>query len=113
MYPEHCIWSVLFPLFLIRMLPLIVLLINRSPYRLFNLSTIALNKSFHENKNLVANGWKMSRMRFFFIAFSAMFVYYWLPGGLVQCISFFNWATWIKPESVMVSAVMGGVCEYS
>lgn len=33
--PEHCIW-------------------------LLNLATIALNKSFHDTTNIVANGWKVS-----------------------------------------------------
>jgi hypothetical protein len=54
-YPEHCIW-------------------------LLNLATIALNKSFHDKTNIVANGWKVSRMRFFLLCFCGMFVYFWLPG---------------------------------
>jgi hypothetical protein len=51
---------------------------------LYNLATIALNKSFHDNTNVVANGWKISRMRFFLIAFGAMFVYFWFPGSIFQ-----------------------------
>ena len=46
-YPEHCIW-------------------------LYNLATIALNKSFHDKTNVVANGWKISRMRFFLYCFGAV-----------------------------------------
>ena len=61
-YPEHCIW-------------------------LINLSYIALNKSFHSNDNPVANGWRISRLKFFSIAFVAMFCYYWLPGSLMTCAS--------------------------
>lgn len=30
---------------------------------LLNLATIALNKSFHDTRNVVANGWKISRMK--------------------------------------------------
>ena len=61
-YPEHCIW-------------------------LINLSYIALNKSFHSNANPVANGWRISRLKFFAVAFTAMFFYYWLPGSLMTCTS--------------------------
>ncbi|KAL7416455.1 OPT-domain-containing protein [Mrakia frigida] len=83
-YPEHCIW-------------------------LFNLSTIALNKSFHDKTNIVANGWKISRMRFFLYCFTGMFVYFWLPGSLFQALSYFNWITWINPTSVAVMAVFGTI----
>ncbi|KAL7416350.1 OPT-domain-containing protein [Mrakia frigida] len=83
-YPEHCIW-------------------------LLNLATIALNKSFHDTRNVVANGWKISRMKFFLIAFGAMFVYFWFPGGLFEAMSYFNWITWIAPNSVIVMAIFGQI----
>ena len=40
-----------------------------------NLATIALNRAFHSGKNEPANGWKISRMRFFLYCFVGMFVY--------------------------------------
>ena len=98
------------------------------------MAVIALNKSFHDKSNVIANGWKISRMKFFLIAFSAMFVYFWLPGGLFQalsCESFslfsslstprlrvhlcspphldFNWITWIAPTNIHVMALFGQI----
>lgn len=91
--------------------------------------------SQHSNDNPVANGWRISRLKFFMICFAAMFVYYWLPGILLQCvrpapfsvcllpladprlfpsfrpsqISYFNWINWINPQSVAVAAVFGTI----
>ena len=56
-----------------------------------NLATIALNNSFHTNENPVANGWKVSQMRFFLYAFGGMFVYFWFPNYIATFISYFSW----------------------
>ena len=37
-----------------------------------NMGTIALNRAFHKDKNLPANGWKISRLRFFMYTFGGM-----------------------------------------
>jgi hypothetical protein len=66
---------------------------------LLNLAVIALNKSFHDKSN----------MKFFLIAFTVMFVYFWLPGGLFQALSYFNWITWIAPTNIHVMALFGQV----
>lgn len=56
-----------------------------------NLATIALNNSFHTEKNPVANGWKVSQMRFFLYAFFGMFVYFWFPNYIAAFLSYFSW----------------------
>lgn len=55
------------------------------------MGTIALNRAFHQDKNLPANGWRISRLRFFLIAFSSMFVYFWFPNMFIPLLSGFNW----------------------
>lgn len=91
-----------------------------------NLATIALNRAFHMETNGAANGWKISRMRWFLVStnfvpqsgqltilgqtcFSAMFVYFWLPNYLFQALSYFNWITWIDPENVHLAAITGSL----
>jgi hypothetical protein len=41
--------------------------------------------------------------------FSAMFVYFWFPGYIIQAMSSFNWMTWIAPDNVNLAAVTGSV----
>ncbi|KAJ7465786.1 OPT-domain-containing protein [Mycena galericulata] len=74
-----------------------------------NLSIIALNRAFHAEKETVANGWKISRMRWFVYCFSAMFVYFWFPDYIFQALSYFNWMTWIAPNNVSLAAITGSV----
>ncbi|KAK0448152.1 OPT-domain-containing protein [Armillaria borealis] len=74
-----------------------------------NLATIALNRAFHSETNQIANGWKVSRMRFFLYAFGGMFVYFWFPNYIFQALSYFNWMTWIAPDNVLLGAVTGSI----
>jgi len=74
-----------------------------------NLSIIALNRAFHAEKETVANGWRLSRMRWFVYCFSAMFVYFWFPDYIFQALSYFNWMTWIAPDNVSLAAITGSV----
>ncbi|KZW02411.1 OPT-domain-containing protein [Exidia glandulosa HHB12029] len=72
-----------------------------------NLATIALNRAFHSGQNLPANGWTISRMRYFLYCFVGMFVYFWFPSYIFQALSFFNWIVWIAPQNVHVAAITG------
>ncbi|KAH9938951.1 OPT-domain-containing protein [Epithele typhae] len=74
-----------------------------------NLAIIALNKAFHTEVNAVANGWRISRMRFFLYVFAGMFVYFWFPNYIMAFLSYFNWMTWIAPNNVLLGAVAGSV----
>ena len=55
-----------------------------------------------------ANGWKMSRYRWFCYIALGSFAYYWLPGVLWQGLSVFAFITWIKPNNVVVNQLFGG-----
>ncbi|KAK7046359.1 OPT-domain-containing protein [Favolaschia claudopus] len=68
-----------------------------------NLAMIALNRAFHAEKESVANGWRISKMRWFLYCFCGMFVYFWFPDFIFQALSYFNWMTWIAPNSLFLS----------
>ncbi|KAJ7106264.1 OPT oligopeptide transporter protein-domain-containing protein, partial [Mycena epipterygia] len=70
--------------------------------------TIALNRAFHTNNKItVANGWRVSRLRWFLSCFCAMFCYFFFPDFIFQALSFFNWMTWISPTNVNLAAITG------
>ncbi|CAN6674818.1 oligopeptide transporter 2 [Trichomonascus vanleenenianus] len=72
------------------------------------LPTIAMNRALLKpEKKEVINGWKVSRFKFFYIAFGSMFVYYWIPGYLFTALSSFNWITWIAPHNFNLAAITG------
>lgn len=77
----------------------------------FNLSQGMLNKTLHNLDNPVANGWRISRFKFFFIAFGCMFCYFWLPNTIFPTLTFFNWITWIRPQNAAVSIITGSYCK--
>lgn len=86
-YPSYCVWPA-------------------------SLVTIALNDTFHTEGNLAVPGplkrmFTMSRMRFFVLSFSAMFVWFWFPNYLFQALSIFNWMTWIAPDNLKLNTIVG------
>lgn len=72
-----------------------------------NLVSCTFLTNMHINENHVANGWKISRLKFFLIVFVCGFVYYWFPGYIFQALSYFAWITWIKPNNVIVNQIFG------
>ncbi|KAJ6564729.1 OPT-domain-containing protein [Mycena capillaripes] len=74
-----------------------------------NLAAIALNRAFHAEKSTVANGWRMSRLRWFLCCFCAMFIYFWFTDFICQSLQIFNWITWISPQNVTLAAITGSL----
>ncbi|KAF5008685.1 hypothetical protein FDECE_5041 [Fusarium decemcellulare] len=77
------------------------------------LGVIALNTAFHSEGNVPVGGpfkkiWHMSRLKFFTIAFAAMFCYFFLPGYVFTGLSWFSWMTWIAPENRDLALITGG-----
>ncbi|KZW01241.1 OPT-domain-containing protein [Exidia glandulosa HHB12029] len=72
-----------------------------------NMGTIALNRAFHRDSNVSANGWKMSRLTFFGWAFLGMFIYFWIPNFFFYGFGVFSWITWIAPDNVNLAAICG------
>ncbi|KAI0595160.1 OPT family small oligopeptide transporter [Biscogniauxia sp. FL1348] len=55
-----------------------------------------------------ANGWTISRYRYFFYVLIGMFCYYWIPGVIWQGLSVFAFVTWIRPNNVVLNQLFGG-----
>ncbi|CAH2352877.1 oligopeptide transporter 2 [[Candida] railenensis] len=74
------------------------------------LPTLALNQALlNPTKKENINGWKVSRYYFFFTTFGASFLWFWVPDYLFGALSYFNWMTWIKPESFNLAMITGSV----
>lgn len=77
-----------------------------------SLVTIALNQAFHVEANTPVQGpfgriYRMSRYRFFLLAFGAMFVYFWFPNWIFTALSMFSWMSWIAPDNLNLSTITG------
>ncbi|KAE9983580.1 hypothetical protein EG327_005437 [Venturia inaequalis] len=57
--------------------------------------------------NAVANGWRITRLRFFLYAMAAAFIFYFLPGLMFVGLSYFTWICWIVPRNRTVNQVFG------
>lgn len=76
------------------------------------LVTTSLFSTLHSNKNdvlnkLNANGWTMSRYKFFGICATFSFIFYWLPGYLFKALSYFSFICWIWPKNIVVNQLFG------
>ncbi|KAK4495351.1 hypothetical protein PRZ48_013682 [Zasmidium cellare] len=71
------------------------------------LGNCALLNSLHSRANAVANGWKITRIKFFLIVGSCAFVWYWFPGLMFVALSYFTWICWIVPRNVVVNQLFG------
>ncbi|KAK2614917.1 hypothetical protein N8I77_001706 [Diaporthe amygdali] len=73
------------------------------------LSNVALLTSLHSRANAVADGWKITRIRFFMVVGGCAFVWYWLPGLMWTGLSYFTWICWIVPDRVVINQIFGMV----
>ncbi|KAK5939885.1 hypothetical protein PMZ80_008267 [Knufia obscura] len=71
------------------------------------LMSTAMFTTMHTNENKSANGWTISRYRFFVYVWAAAFAWYFLPGLLMPALSYFNVITWFAPKNVVVSNLFG------
>jgi hypothetical protein len=73
------------------------------------LMSAAMFTTLHKEENKEADGWKISRWKFFFVTWISSFCFYFLPGLLMPALSYFNVITWFAPDSVVVSNLFGVV----
>lgn len=71
--------------------------------------TLALNRALlvPEKKGEVVNRWRLTRYKFFLLAFAAMFLYFWIPNFLFTALHAFNWMTWVAPNNFNLGMVTG------
>ena len=67
------------------------------------LMSSAMFTTMHKKENKLANGWLVSRYRFFVIVWAVAFVWYFVPGLLMPALSYFNVITWFAPKNVVIA----------
>jgi OPT family small oligopeptide transporter len=73
------------------------------------LMSAAMFTTLHKEENKPANGWTISRWKFFYIIWTCAFLFYFLPGLLMPALSYFNVITWFAPDNVVVANMFGVV----
>ncbi|KAF1812954.1 OPT-domain-containing protein [Eremomyces bilateralis CBS 781.70] len=73
------------------------------------LTTAGLFNTLYEKDNAPADGWTISRARFFSYVFLGSMAFYLLPGLLVPAMSYFNVMTWFAPRNIVVANLFGVV----
>ncbi|WOO80324.1 Glutathione transporter 1 [Vanrija pseudolonga] len=72
------------------------------------LSSCVLFRALHEEKDTgSANGWTISRYRFFAYGTALSFAWFWLPDYLFTALSSFAFLTWIAPNNQKVNTIFG------
>ncbi|KAI9836068.1 MAG: hypothetical protein M1819_001680 [Sarea resinae] len=71
------------------------------------LMSTAMFTTLHKEENKTANGWRISRWKFFVIVWASSVAFYFLPGLLFPALSYFNVITWFAPKNVVVSNLFG------
>lgn len=70
-------------------------------------STTLFTTIHGDHGHSIANGWTISRYRFFIYVLAASFAWYWFPGFIFTALSYFTFVCWIKPHNVVVNQVFG------
>lgn len=73
------------------------------------LMSAAMFTTLHKEENKPANGWTISRWKFFYAIWLGGFIFYFLPGLLFPALSYFNVITWFAPDNVVVANLFGVV----
>ncbi|KAI9640474.1 hypothetical protein NHQ30_011220 [Ciborinia camelliae] len=71
------------------------------------LMSAAMFTTLHKEENTIANGWKITRWKFFFFVWFGSFMFYFLPGLLMPALSYFSVITWFAPKNVIVANLFG------
>ena len=71
------------------------------------LMSCAMFTTLHRSENKPANGWRISRWRFFVIVWASAFLWYFMPGLLMPALSYFNVLTWFAPDNVVLANLFG------
>ncbi|PNP52133.1 hypothetical protein THARTR1_07342 [Trichoderma harzianum] len=71
------------------------------------LMSAAMFSTLHKQENKPANGWTISRWKFFYIIWTCASIFYFLPGLLMPALSYFNVITWFAPKSVVLANLFG------
>ncbi|KAJ5732402.1 hypothetical protein N7493_003883 [Penicillium malachiteum] len=79
------------------------------PSNLVNTSLFNALHDHSESDPRMSSGWNIGRYRLFLWVMLGSFCWYWLPGYIAPFLSIFAWVTWIKPQSVVINQLFGGM----
>ncbi|KAF2086738.1 OPT superfamily oligopeptide transporter [Saccharata proteae CBS 121410] len=71
------------------------------------LISTSMFSTLHNQSNAPADGWNISRMKFFLYVFLGSAAFYFLPGLLFPALSYFSVITWFAPKNVVVANLFG------
>ncbi|KAJ5522707.1 hypothetical protein N7513_013280 [Penicillium frequentans] len=71
------------------------------------LSNAALLTTLHSRENKIADGWRITRLRFFLFVFIGGAIWYFAPGYLFTGLSTFSFICWIVPSNVVINQLFG------
>ncbi|GLA35576.1 hypothetical protein AnigIFM63309_011421 [Aspergillus niger] len=71
------------------------------------LANAALFQTLHSGANPIADGWKISRYRFFLFVCIGSFCWYWFPGYIFTGLSTFAFICWAAPNNKVVNNLFG------
>lgn len=71
------------------------------------LMSAAMFTTLHKEENKIANGWRITRWKFFFVVWISSFLFYFLPGLLMPALSYFSVITWFAPKNVVIANLFG------
>lgn len=71
------------------------------------LMSAAMFTTLHKEENTIANGWKITRWKLFFVVWLSAVLFYFLPGLLMPALSYFSVITWFAPKNVIVANLFG------
>ncbi|KAL4948144.1 OPT oligopeptide transporter protein-domain-containing protein [Aspergillus filifer] len=71
------------------------------------LSNAALLSTLHSKSNKIADGWTISRQKFFLFVFVGGAVWYFVPGYLFTALSYFSFICWAAPDNIVVNQIFG------
>ncbi|KAG5984801.1 hypothetical protein E4U55_003166 [Claviceps digitariae] len=71
------------------------------------LMSAAMFSTLHKQDNKPADGWTISRWKFFYVVWIGAFSFYFLPGLLMPALSYFSVITWFAPQNVVIANLFG------
>lgn len=71
------------------------------------LANAALFETLHSRANPIADGWRISRYRFFLYVFVGGWCWYWFPGFIFTGLSTFAFICWAAPNNKVVNNLFG------
>ena len=75
------------------------------------LASTAMFSTLHKSENKIADGWSISRWKFFLYVWLGAFLWYFVPGLLFPALSYCNVITWFAPDNVTIANLVRGVID--